>query len=229
MTKKAIILFSGGLDSTTCLAIAKSQDFDCYTLSVNYGQKHSVELTQAKKIAAHYGVIAHQVIDVDIASFKHSSLTDPTINVSDYQSDANTIPLTYVPARNTIFLSLALSLAESVGATDIFLGINAVDYSGYPDCRPEYLEAFATLAKLATRSGVEGNDFHLHAPLIKMSKADIIRTGLALDVNYAETISCYRANENAEACGTCDSCVYRKKGFEEAQIADVTRYYHRTA
>lgn len=225
MNKKAVILFSGGLDSTTCLAIAKQQGFDCYTLSVHYGQKHAVELQQAKKIAADFGVIEHRVIHVDIASFKHSSLTDPALAVDDYQENASGIPLTYVPARNTIFLSLALGLAESIGANDLFIGINAVDFSGYPDCRPAYLDAFVTLANLATRTGLEGTQFQIHAPLLDLNKAEIIKTGVALGVQYEETISCYRANEKGEACGQCDSCVYRKKGFSEANITDVTRYY----
>lgn len=225
MKKKAIILFSGGLDSTTCLAIAKNQGFDCYTLSVHYGQKHLVELKQAKKIATQYGVIEHKVIDVDIASFKHSSLTDSTIPVADYDTNADGIPPTYVPARNTVFLSLALSFADAIDAHDIFIGINEMDFSGYPDCRPDYLEAFTKLAQLATRNGREGATFHIHAPLINMHKADIIRTGLALNIDYAETISCYRANDKGEACGTCDSCTYRKKGFQEANIKDVTRYF----
>jgi 7-cyano-7-deazaguanine synthase len=189
VSNKAVILFSGGLDSTTCLAIAKFQGFACYTLSVDYGQKHAVELVQAKKIADYYDVIEHRVVRVDIADFKHSSLTDPNLPISDYAEKTTGIPLTYVPARNTIFLSLALGFAETIDASDIFLGINAVDYSNYPDCRPDFLDAFSAVATLATRSGREGKPIQIHAPLVQMNKAEIIEAGLELQVNYAETIS----------------------------------------
>lgn len=224
MTNKAIILFSGGLDSTTCLALAKSQGYECYTLSLAYGQKHAVEVERAKLIAAKYGVVEHKVLSLPLDEIRGSSLTDENIEVQDYQANGG-IPNTYVPARNTIFLSFALAFGEVVGANNIFLGANHVDYSGYPDCRPEYLHAFEKVAKLATKAGVEqGQEFKIHTPLLHMSKADIIREGTRLGIDYSETISCYRADAKGRACGKCDSCIYRKKGFTEAGIADPTHY-----
>jgi 7-cyano-7-deazaguanine synthase len=222
--KKAVILFSGGLDSTTCLAIAKNQGFDCHTLSFQYGQKHSIELNAAKKIAEIYQA-KHTIIDVPIGQVGGSALTDANIEVPDYQSP-NDIPITYVPARNTIFLSFALGFAETLQAKDIFIGVSAVDYSGYPDCRPEYIKAFQTLANLATKIGIEENNIQIHTPLIHLSKAETIQLGLKLGVNYANTVSCYRANSEGHACGTCDSCVLRKKGFVDARIRDDTLYYY---
>lgn len=223
MPKKALILFSGGLDSTTCLAIAKSQGFACYTLSFAYGQKHQVEVENAKKLAAASGVVEHKVLTLPIDQLGGSSLTDKQIAVEDYTGNA-TIPSTYVPARNTIFLSFALAWAEVINANDIFIGANDVDYSGYPDCRPDYLHAFEKMATLATKRGREGEAFTIHAPLLRMNKAQIIQTGLQLGVDYSQTISCYRADDAGKACGMCDSCVYRKKGFTEAGVSDPTAY-----
>lgn len=222
--KKAVILFSGGLDSTTCLAIAKSQCYDCYLLSVSYGQKHSVELEMATRIAKHWDVSAHETITLPLNHIAKSSLTRDDITVPDYV-ESDEVPNTYVPGRNTIFLSLALSYAESIGAYDIFAGVNAVDYSHYPDCRPEYIKAFEDLAKLGTKEGMNGEQFRIQAPLIDLSKADIIKKGLELGIDYSQTVSCYRANESGEACGHCDSCTYRQIGFQEAGIADPTRYF----
>lgn len=225
MTKKAIILFSGGLDSTTCLAIAKGQGFSCYALSFDYEQKHRVEIEQAKKIATLFAVAEHKVLTLPLASLASSSLTDPTLSVPDYE-ECDHIPNTYVPARNTIFLSFALAWGEGIGAYDIFLGANHIDYSGYPDCRPEYLQAFAKMATLATKVGIEeGQRFRIHAPLLAMKKTDIIREGARLGIDYAMTVSCYRADSEGRACGICDSCSHRKKGFLGASIADPTRYY----
>jgi 7-cyano-7-deazaguanine synthase len=221
--KKAVILFSGGLDSTTCLAIAKAEGFDCYLLSIRYGQKHSVEIEVAEKIAKAWQATEHQTIDLPLNYIAQSSLTRDELAVPDY-IDSQDIPNTYVPGRNTIFLSLALSFAESIGAYDIFAGVNAVDYSHYPDCRPEYIKAFETLASLATKAGSQGERFRIRTPLIDLSKADIIKKGVALGVDYSQTVSCYRANDKGLACGKCDSCVFRKKGFKEAGVADPTRY-----
>ncbi len=220
MQKKAVILFSGGLDSTTCLAIAKAQCFDCYALSFHYGQKHSTELEAAKRIAAAANVVEHKIVTVDLSG---SALTDVDQVVEDYKGDG-LIPTTYVPARNTVFLSIALGWAEVIGAFDIFIGANVMDYSGYPDCRPEYLRAFEKLADLATKAGVEGAHYRVNAPLLHLTKADIIKEGLRLGINYSTTVSCYRADEHGRACGTCDSCMYRKKGFTEAGVADQTSY-----
>lgn len=225
MKKNAIILFSGGLDSTTCLGMAKAEGFSCYTLSFAYGQKHQVEVEWAKNLAHKMGVIEHKVLFLPLDEIRGSSLTDPTEVVPDYKGDS-LIPTTYVPARNTIFLSFGLAWAEVVGAQHIFLGVNAIDYSGYPDCRPEYIIAFETMANLATKMSIEmGNRFKIHTPLLRMNKADIIRAGIRLGLDYSETISCYRADERGRACGSCDSCVYRKKGFFEASIPDPTPYY----
>lgn len=222
--KKAVILFSGGLDSTTCLAIAQSQGFDCYLLSVNYGQKHNVELEQAKRIADRANVCVHETITLPLNHIAKSALTRDELEVPDYV-DSDNIPNTYVPGRNTIFLSLALSYAESIGAYDIFAGVNAVDYSHYPDCRPAYIKAFEDLAKLATKEGVNGETFRIQTPLIDLTKAQIIQKGITLGVDYSQTISCYRANEKGEACGQCDSCAFRQKGFKEANIDDPTLYH----
>jgi 7-cyano-7-deazaguanine synthase len=220
--KTAIILFSGGLDSTTCLAYAKAQGLQCHALSFNYGQRHSAELHAAKKIAAHFDA-AHHIVDIPIAQFRGSALTDSTITIPDHTDDMS-IPITYVPARNTIFLSFALAWAEVLHANDIFIGVSAVDYSGYPDCRPEFIAAFQTLATLATKTGVEGNNIIIHTPLIHLSKADTVKLGISLGVDYAMTVSCYQADIHGTACGTCDSCMLRKKGFAEASIIDPTRY-----
>lgn len=224
MQKKSIILFSGGLDSTTCLAIAKSQGFEMYALSFRYGQKHRVEVERSIEIAKSYQVASHQVLDLPLADIGGSSLTDQNQQVPDYQASTS-IPSTYVPARNTIFLSYALGLAEVIGAHDIFIGANHVDYSGYPDCRPDYLEAFETVANLATKAGREGQRFHIHAPLLELDKAGIIKLGLGLGVNYQQTISCYRADNKGYACGKCDSCIFRKNGFAGAGVPDPTLYY----
>jgi len=220
---KAIVLLSGGLDSATLLAIAKEMGFACYALSFNYAQRHSSELKAAEKIAALLGVCEHKIISIDIGNMGGSALTDYSIPVPVAPSEG--IPVTYVPARNTVFLSLALGWAEALGASDIFIGVNAVDYSGYPDCRPEYIDAFARMANLATKAGVEGKGFSIRTPLISMSKADIIREGLRLGVDYSQTVSCYAADVDGRACGKCDSCRFRATGFKQAGIADPTVYY----
>jgi 7-cyano-7-deazaguanine synthase len=219
---RAIVLLSGGLDSTTVLAIARSEGFECRTLAVSYGQRHAVELAAARRISALLGAEEHRQMNVDLADIGGSALTDARIAVPEAPTSG--IPVTYVPARNTLLLSLALGWAEVVEATDIFIGVNAVDYSGYPDCRPEFIAAFEKLAGLATRTGVEGGRLRIAAPLIAMSKAEIIRTGTALGVPYAETISCYQATETGAACGRCDSCRLRREGFAAAGIPDPTRY-----
>lgn len=223
MAKKAVILFSGGVDSTTCLAIAKSQGFACYALSLHYGQKHTAELNAAKAILQHDTIIDHKIMNIPLHEFGGSALTDQNISVPDYSGD-NLIPPTYVPARNTIFLALAMSWAEVLGAHDIFIGVSSIDYSGYPDCRPEFFTAFEHLARLATKGGIEGARLNIHTPLIKLSKAKTILEGLRLGVDYSMTVSCYRANPEGYACGTCDSCVLRKRGFSEANVPDPTRY-----
>jgi 7-cyano-7-deazaguanine synthase len=219
---RAIVLLSGGLDSTTVLAIARSQGFECHTLAVGYGQRHSVELSAARRMSASLGAAEHRQMFVDLADIGGSALTDTRIAVPEAPTGG--IPVTYVPARNTLFLSLALGWAEVLDARDIFIGVNAVDYSGYPDCRPAFIGAFERLAELATRAGVEGASFRIQAPLISMSKADIIRAGVALGVDYAQTVSCYQANDQLEACGRCDSCRLRREGFAAAGIPDPTRY-----
>jgi len=220
---KAVILFSGGLDSTTCLAIAKSQGFACYALSFDYGQKHHAELAGATKLAKLFDVTEHKIVKLALNDFGGSALTDQRISVPDYQGDGK-IPSTYIPARNTIFLSIALGWAEVINAVDIFLGANHLDYSGYPDCRPEYLSAFETMANLATKAGVEGQHFKIHAPLLQLHKHQIIREGLRLGIDYSMTFSCYRLDTHGRACGRCDSCVHRKKGFAEAGVPDPTQY-----
>ncbi len=221
MDKKAVVLLSGGLDSVTVLATAKAQGYTCYALSFDYGQRHNAELQAAAKIAADYDVVL-KVIRLDLGSIGGSALTDSNIDVP--QSLEAGIPVTYVPARNTVFLSLALGWAEVLKAQDIFIGVNAVDYSGYPDCRPEFIAAFENLANVATKSSVEGTPFRIHTPLISLTKAQIIAQGTQLGVNYRQTVSCYSASEQGEACGTCDACRLRKNGFFEAGIEDVTRY-----
>ena len=220
--KRAVILRSGGLDSTTVIAIAQAQGFDCYTLSFDYGQRHKIELHAAKLVSEQMGVVEHKVVSLDLRSIGGSALTDDAILVPEAETSG--IPVTYVPARNTVFLSIALGWAEVLGAQAIFIGVNAVDYSGYPDCRPEYLNAFAKMAALATRAGVEGMPIQLEAPLLNLSKAEIIQQGLELGVNYALTVSCYQANSKGEACGKCDSCRLRKQGFAQAGIEDPTLY-----
>lgn len=223
MMKPAVVLLSGGLDSATCLAIARSQGFDCYCLSFNYGQRHCAELQAADRVVKSLGAVEHRVLNLGLAQFGGSALTDSAINVP-VDGVQPGIPVTYVPARNTIMLSLALAWAEVLGSRDIFVGINAVDYSGYPDCRPEYLSAFETMANLATRAGVEGVELSIHAPLIDLSKAEIIRTGAALGVDYGLTVSCYQADELGRACGVCDSCRLRAEGFAAAGLTDPTIY-----
>jgi 7-cyano-7-deazaguanine synthase len=220
--QRAVVLLSGGLDSATVLALARARGFECYALSVHYGQRHSAELAAARQIAAALGVREHRVMGVDLAGIGGSALTDPGMVIPESPSAG--IPITYVPARNTLMLSLALGWAEVVGAADIFVGVNAVDYSGYPDCRPEFIEAFENLARLATKAGVEGGHFKIQAPLITMSKADIIRAGTELGVNYSVTVSCYQAAADGAACGKCDSCRLRAAGFAAAGIPDPTRY-----
>jgi 7-cyano-7-deazaguanine synthase len=223
MTKKAVLLLSGGLDSATCLAIARSEGFACHCLSFDYGQRHSAELRAAEQVASALGAAEQRVIDFGLAQFGGSALTDTRIAVPTDGVQPG-IPVTYVPARNTIMLSLALAWAEVLGSRDIFIGVNAVDYSGYPDCRPEYIAAFETMANLATRAGVEGNTLTIHAPLIDLSKGDIIRTGTALGVDYGLTVSCYQADGEGRACGVCDSCRLRAEGFAAAGIGDPTHY-----
>lgn len=221
--KKAVVLLSGGLDSATCLAIAKNEGYACYALSFDYGQKHRVELDAAKKIAKKFGATQHEIFSFSTAALSHSALTDQSISVPDYQQ-TDEIPVTYVPARNTVFLSFALGWAEVLDADAIYIGVNAVDYSGYPDCRPEYIAAFQTLANLATKTGISGHKIKIETPLLHLTKADIIKRGHELGIDYSLTVSCYRANEKGEACGECDSCTYRKKGFLDAGVADQTRY-----
>lgn len=220
--RKAVVLLSGGLDSATVLAWAKAQGYACYALSFDYGQRHNVELEAARRIAEAAGCLAHKTVHVGFDAIGGSALTDSNIAVP--QQPQAGIPVTYVPARNTVFLAFALGWAEVLGALDIFIGVNAVDYSGYPDCRPEYIAAFQNLAQLATKAGVEGARFHIHTPLIQLSKADIIRLGSQLGVDYSLTVSCYAADSQGRACGRCDSCRLRRAGFEQAGIADPTRY-----
>jgi len=220
--KRAVVLLSGGLDSATVLAQARVQGFECHALSVDYGQRHHAELAAAQRVASALGAYQHKVINIDLTAFGGSALTDTRIAVPERASSG--IPLTYVPARNTIMLSLALAWAEVLQAQDIFIGVNAVDYSGYPDCRPEYVAAFERMANLATKAAIEGKPVMLHAPLQHLSKAEIIRTGMQLGVDYALTVSCYQADEQGRACGRCDSCRLRREGFLEAQVPDPTRY-----
>lgn len=220
--KRAVILLSGGLDSATTIAIAKQQGFECYALSLSYGQRHSSELQAAERVANSIGVVEHRTIPIALDAFGGSALTDMSIDVPEEEGSG--IPVTYVPARNTIFLSLALGWAEVLGAHDIFIGVNAVDYSGYPDCRPEFLQAYETMANLATKAGVEGAGVKIHAPLVDLTKAEIIAQGIALGVDYAATVSCYQADSSGRACGVCDSCRLRAQGFKDAGVDDPTSY-----
>ena len=219
---KAVILLSGGLDSATTLAIAKSEGYECYALSVNYHQRHIAELEAAKKIAAHFNVKDHKTVELDLSWMLTSALTNPDLKVPTELSAH--IPVTYVPARNTLMLTLALGWAEVIGAHDIFIGVNAVDYSGYPDCRPEYIAQFQNMANLATKSAVEGKTIKLHTPLIDLSKEAIIAKGLHLGVDYSVTVSCYQADKDGLACGVCDSCRLRQNGFKAAGVVDPTHY-----
>jgi 7-cyano-7-deazaguanine synthase len=224
-SRPAVVLVSGGLDSATCLAIARSEGFRCHALSFRYGQRHAAELDAAARVAMQLGAVEHRLMTIDLAAFGGSALTDPALGVPQDGADTRTIPITYVPARNTVFLSFALAWAEVLGAHDIYIGVNAVDYSGYPDCRPEYVAAFETMANLATREGVEGRErLRIRAPLIDSSKADIVRRGLALGVDFGLTVSCYQAAETGAACGRCDACRLRRAGFEAAGVADPTKY-----
>jgi 7-cyano-7-deazaguanine synthase len=219
---KAVVLVSGGLDSTTVLAMAQAEGFECYTLSFDYGQRHRAELVAAERVSSGYPGVGHKVVNLNLNSIGGSALTDENIAVPESPTEG--IPITYVPARNTVFLSIALGWAEVLGANDIFIGVNAVDYSGYPDCRPEFIEAFEALANVATKVGVEGGRVRIRAPLSDLSKADIIARGVALGVDYSATISCYQADSDGRACGLCDSCRLRKEGFEAAGVSDPTRY-----
>jgi 7-cyano-7-deazaguanine synthase len=219
---RAVVLLSGGLDSVTTLALARERGFACHALSVDYGQRHSAELDAARRVARTLGAHEHRVMRVDLAGIGGSALTDHAIPVPEAAAEG--IPVTYVPARNTILLALALAWAEVLEARDLFIGVNAVDYSGYPDCRPEYVRAFERLARLATKAGVEGWELNVHAPLIELSKARIIAEGMRLGVDYSQTVSCYRADETGRACGRCDSCRLRRAGFEAAGVPDPTRY-----
>lgn len=218
----AVVLLSGGLDSATCLALARAEGYACHALSVDYGQRHSAELLAARRVARSLGAASHRVVSVDLGAIGGSALTDPAIAVPE--TPAEGIPVTYVPARNTTLLSLALGMAEALDLRRIFIGANAVDYSGYPDCRPAFMEAFEALANLATRAGVEGDGFRVHAPLIALTKAEIIRLGVAHGLDYALTVSCYQADEQGRACGVCDSCRIRRAGFAAAGLEDPTRY-----
>ena len=221
-SRKAIILLSGGLDSATALACARADGYDCYALSFNYGQRHSAELDAARQVAEAQGVLEHRVMNLDLGLFGGSALTDTHIEVPTEPTEG--IPVTYVPARNTVFLSFALAWAEVLESQDIFIGVNAVDYSGYPDCRPEYIKAYETMANLATKAGVEGHPMTIHTPLIHLTKAEIIQLGLSKGVDYSLTVSCYAADSQGQACGQCDSCRLRAMGFEQANVADPTRY-----
>ena len=225
MKMKAVVLVSGGLDSTTCLAIAREQDFDLYALTLNYGQRHDHELNSARMIIDFFNIHDHSIIDIDLAQFGGSALTDQ-IDVPKKRdlSDMDEIPVTYVPARNTVFLSLALAWAEVLGSFDIFIGVNALDYSGYPDCRPEYISSFEKTANLATKAGVSGSSFKIHTPLIDMTKSEIIKVGLDLGVDYSLTSSCYDPDQEGNPCGLCDACYLRLKGFKETGITDPLNY-----
>lgn len=224
-SKKAVVLLSGGLDSATALAMAKDQGFQCYVLSFDYGQRSITELNAAKAVVKQVGVAEHRVIRLHLEDFGGSALTDHSIEVPDHETGG--IPVTYVPARNTVFLSLALGWAEVLEAEAIFIGVNAVDYSGYPDCRPEFIAAFEKMANLATKTGVSGQGITIYTPLMQMTKAEIIREGVRLGVDYGDTISCYQTDDDGRACGVCDSCRLREKGFEDAGVLDPTRYFNR--
>ena len=220
--KQAVVLLSGGLDSATLLALARADGYRCHTLAFDYGQRHRAELNAAVQLSAALGAIEHKVVSLDLRAIGGSALTDDAIAVPEQRSSG--IPVTYVPARNTVFLSIALGWAEVLAADAIFIGVNAVDYSGYPDCRPAFIAAFQALANVATRAGVEGRALSIETPLIQLSKADIIRAGVALGVDYSQTVSCYQADDDGRACGRCDSCALRREGFAAAGIADPTRY-----
>jgi 7-cyano-7-deazaguanine synthase len=223
--RPAIVLVSGGLDSATCLAIARAEGFRCHALSFGYGQRHAAELAAARRVASQLGAAEHRTMQIDLAAFGGSALTDTSIAVPESGEGGATIPVTYVPARNTVFLAFALAWAEVLRAHDIFIGVNAVDYSGYPDCRPEFIQAFERMANLATREGVEGREpLRIRTPLIDLSKAEIIRRGIALGVDFGTTVSCYQADEQGRACGRCDSCRLRRSGFAAAGIPDPTSY-----
>ena len=219
---KSIVLLSGGMDSATALSIAKSKRLSCYALTINYGQKHSTEIEKAKLIANHFQVIEHKIIEIDLTVFGGSALTDKSIDIPENESQG--IPVTYVPARNTIFFSLALAWAEVIGANSIYSGVNAIDYSGYPDCRPEYLEAMQELVNLATKATVEGNSIAIEAPLLSMNKMDIIKKGIENDVDFSKTVSCYQLTKQSKSCGVCDSCRIRLKAFEELNLIDQIEY-----
>jgi 7-cyano-7-deazaguanine synthase len=220
---KAVVLVSGGLDSATVLALANAQGYGCHTLSFDYGQRHRSELAASDRVSDAMGALEHKTVVIDLRTIGGSALTDDAIDVPEHESQG--IPVTYVPARNTVFLAIALGWAEVLGARDIFIGVNAVDYSGYPDCRPDFVQAFETMANLATKAGVEGGKLRIHAPLINLTKSEIIRQGTALGVDYSLTVSCYQANAEGAACGVCDSCRLRRQGFVEAGIPDPTKYY----
>lgn len=222
MNRPAIILLSGGLDSATVLAIAHEAGYACHALSLDYGQRHNAELAAAARVARSLGAVGHRVVRLGLGDFGGSALTDAAIAVPESPTEG--IPVTYVPARNTVMLSLALAWAEVLGARDIFIGVNAVDYSGYPDCRPEFIAAFERMANLATRAGVEGEQLRVHAPLQYLSKAQIVQRGLALGVDYAQTVSCYQADADGRACGVCDACRLRRQGFDQAGVVDPTSY-----
>jgi len=221
-TRKAVVLLSGGLDSATTLALASNEGYDCHALSFDYGQRHRAELLASRNIAVSLSATRHKIIKLDLTQIGGSALTDENITVPEMRSEG--IPITYVPARNTIFLAYALAWSEVIKALDIFIGVNAVDYSGYPDCRPEFISAFQHTARVATKAGVEGNEIKIHTPLIRLTKAEIIQTGTSLGVDYSLTVSCYQADKEGRACGRCDSCYYRREGFAAAGIPDPTRY-----
>jgi len=220
--KRAVVLLSGGIDSTTCLAIAQDLEFECFALSINYEQRHSSELNFATRIGKEFAVIEHKIININMSEIGGSALTDMSIKVPEQQS--STIPVTYVPARNTIFLSLALGYAETITAQDIFIGVNAVDYSGYPDCRPKFIKSFETMANLATKQTITGDKIKINAPLLNLTKAQIITTGNKLGIDYSNTVSCYKAAANGAACGVCDSCRIRSRGFAVSGVVDPTIY-----
>ena len=228
IAKRAVVLLSGGLDSATCLAIAREMGFETYALSIAYGQRHAAELTASLRVAQTLGAREHRLARVNLGEFGGSALTDPAIAVPENKENTG-IPVTYVPARNTVMLSIALAWAEVLGANDIFVGVNAVDYSGYPDCRPEFIQAFETMANLATKVGVEGARLRIHAPLIKLSKGEIIRRGIELGVDYGLTVTCYQADDAGRACGCCEACRLRAAGFAAAAVPDPTSYAQRSA
>jgi 7-cyano-7-deazaguanine synthase len=224
ITMRSVVLLSGGLDSATVLAQARDLGRDCFALTIDYGQRHSAEIDAAKAVAHALGAVEHRIVHIDYGQFGGSALTDATIDVPTGNAQTDSIPVTYVPARNTVMLAIALGWAEVLNAEEIFIGVNAVDYSGYPDCRPEFVSAFEKLAQLATKAGVEGSGIRVRAPLVEMSKAEIIQLGTQLDVNYALTVSCYQAASDGRACGDCDACNLRRAGFAATQCADPTRY-----